>query len=864
MGIESWSTTPASNNDAPPDGAPEGMAPSAVNNVIRQQMADHRAQWNDAEWFGYGDGEGGASLTYVAADQFKVEGVDVSTAYHVGRRVRVVGTGTGTIYGVINAVAFSIDTTVTVTFDTGSMSNETLTVSLGIMSAQNEAMKLDAQRLVKGVIEANANFVDFVVFGPALDPVKDWHKRLGSSVATSLMLATVEDTGADTEVNVWDLTDAGLVSGTPLATVTLTGAATPTSIDAAMGYIIVGSEDGVSIIEPHDGAWAERTEGWPKSLSTSTTPALGSNSVLAVAAGYEDQPSYDPRTQGPMPTFGIGLAANATGLGAVMKSNGTFVHSTHGSGSGYGSPYVSIEYGRIINGNLGSDVRIYASPKIGEITAALFAINSFNDVGAGNLFAVQDGTLNTSDNFLVRSTTSGLDIVHNPYNGGSSGATAGALIANINRTYNTGWMPMDIRGAWLANSKTADRSYKANTLTENGTVTEAAAESGAEVNGYSGWSASNYLSRAFDADFDFDASADWATIVWAKRSSGGNIVYDRRNTGAGSRYYLGNDGGGNYNAGWEDASTNTSSISGTGGEAGDGLWHMIVSICDQTNDQTQLWIDGALAASDTSAGVGTFANGTATLQVGMNQAGGASPWGGDISLFRITATIPTAAQIRHMYETERRMFEANAKYLLQSGTTDAVLDVSIDPITGKVGVVQTDDEVLFDGLVIDEEPALPSGGASWEHVARYGGDRLVITNANLYADIAAKDIREELEELRGKVSALPKGPDLGRAKAWISFQGAAATINASYNIKSLSRAGAGDYQVTFEVPFKSNLGAIPVCGGQGSADDRIINCWLASAGAGATAEIQVYDISSAGFADANQITVTWFGELENE
>ena len=155
------------------------MAPSAVNNVIRQQMADHRAQWNDAEWFNYGDGEGGVTLTYVSADQFKVEGVDVTTAYHVGRRVRVVGTGTGTIYGTINAVAFSIDTTVTVTFDSGSLSNETLTVSLGIISARNEAMKLDAQRLVKGVIEANANFVDFVVFGPALDPVKDWHKRLG-------------------------------------------------------------------------------------------------------------------------------------------------------------------------------------------------------------------------------------------------------------------------------------------------------------------------------------------------------------------------------------------------------------------------------------------------------------------------------------------------------------------------------------------------------------------------------------------------------------------------------------------------------------------------------------------------------------
>ena len=36
--VTSWSRTAASNNSAPPDGAPEGWAPSAVNNVIREIM----------------------------------------------------------------------------------------------------------------------------------------------------------------------------------------------------------------------------------------------------------------------------------------------------------------------------------------------------------------------------------------------------------------------------------------------------------------------------------------------------------------------------------------------------------------------------------------------------------------------------------------------------------------------------------------------------------------------------------------------------------------------------------------------------------------------------------------------------------
>jgi hypothetical protein len=40
MPVTSYSTSAASNNSAPPNGAPEGWAPSAVNDTIRQIMAD--------------------------------------------------------------------------------------------------------------------------------------------------------------------------------------------------------------------------------------------------------------------------------------------------------------------------------------------------------------------------------------------------------------------------------------------------------------------------------------------------------------------------------------------------------------------------------------------------------------------------------------------------------------------------------------------------------------------------------------------------------------------------------------------------------------------------------------------------------
>lgn len=47
--ISSWSTTAASNNAAPPNGAPEGMAPSTVNDIIREAMAAIKKWYTDSQ-----------------------------------------------------------------------------------------------------------------------------------------------------------------------------------------------------------------------------------------------------------------------------------------------------------------------------------------------------------------------------------------------------------------------------------------------------------------------------------------------------------------------------------------------------------------------------------------------------------------------------------------------------------------------------------------------------------------------------------------------------------------------------------------------------------------------------------------------
>lgn len=138
-GIDSWSITPATNAtaDAGAINWSEGQAPSTVNNTARQMLADTRSAFNDLAWFQYGTGDQNVSThlavpaVYASGTSFTIAGADVTSVYHLSRRVRAVGVSTGTIYGRISISSYApTTTTVTVVWDSGSLSNETLVISL--------------------------------------------------------------------------------------------------------------------------------------------------------------------------------------------------------------------------------------------------------------------------------------------------------------------------------------------------------------------------------------------------------------------------------------------------------------------------------------------------------------------------------------------------------------------------------------------------------------------------------------------------------------------------------------------------------------------------------------------------------------
>ena len=133
-GIKDYSTTQASNTTLNGISVAEGMLPSNLNNAIRALMKNTREWYNDAQWVIYGDGDGAFTSAYASASSFTINGVDVTAFYHAGRRVKIIGSSTGTVYGTISSSSFSSNTTVNVTLDSGSLQNETLTIYLAILT----------------------------------------------------------------------------------------------------------------------------------------------------------------------------------------------------------------------------------------------------------------------------------------------------------------------------------------------------------------------------------------------------------------------------------------------------------------------------------------------------------------------------------------------------------------------------------------------------------------------------------------------------------------------------------------------------------------------------------------------------------
>ena len=142
--IKDYSTTQASNTSLNSIDVDEGMLPSNLNNAIRALMKNTRDWFNDAQWIEYGDGDASYTAAYASATSFTIAGADVTSTYHAGRRIKLTATTPGTIYGTIASSSFSTNTTVNVTWDSGSLANEAISnVYIAALSKTNSSIPTD-------------------------------------------------------------------------------------------------------------------------------------------------------------------------------------------------------------------------------------------------------------------------------------------------------------------------------------------------------------------------------------------------------------------------------------------------------------------------------------------------------------------------------------------------------------------------------------------------------------------------------------------------------------------------------------------------------------------------------------------------
>ena len=117
--IKDDSTTQASNTSLNSISVAEGMLPSNLNNAIRALMKNTRDWFNDAQWIEYGYGSGSYTAAYASSTSFPIAGANVTSVYHAGRRIKLIASTQGNIFGKVSSLSFSTNTIVNVTWHSG-------------------------------------------------------------------------------------------------------------------------------------------------------------------------------------------------------------------------------------------------------------------------------------------------------------------------------------------------------------------------------------------------------------------------------------------------------------------------------------------------------------------------------------------------------------------------------------------------------------------------------------------------------------------------------------------------------------------------------------------------------------------------
>lgn len=232
----------------------------------------------------------------------------------------------------------------------------------------------------------------------------------------------------------------------------------------------------------------------------------------------------------------------------------------------------------------------------------------------------------------------------------------------------------------------ADRSVNNNGLIVNGTITKDPVATGADLVAYSGFSFTNCLEQPYNADLDF-GTGDFCAMSWINYPGTGTLfVFDRQDgsSTAATRFNFGY----NQTAIFVRCGSVLTNI--TTSVPANTFFHLAVA---RLSGVIYGYVNGVLVGS--SANTGSI-SGTVPTYIGtLGASGGAGV--GSLALLRISATAPTAEQIKKIYEDEKVLFQENAQATLY-GASDAVTALASDPVTNLLHVGTSAGRSVFQGL----------------------------------------------------------------------------------------------------------------------------------------------------------------------
>ena len=369
-GIKDYSTTQADNTSLNSISTAEGMLPSNLNNAIRALMKNTRDWYNDSQWVEYGDGSGAYTATYASATSFTIDGVDVSSFYHAGRRIKLTASTPGTIYGTIASSSFSTNTTINVTWDSGSLSNEAITnVYVAALSKTNSSIpteiigtsniadgavttakiaadavngskiaddSIDSEHYVDGSIDtahiADSQITDAKLATDSVTTVKitDANVTTAKIAADAITNAKIADDSIDSEQYVDGSIDTAHIADSQITLAKLASSSVNSSkiVDDSIVNADINSSAAIDATKIHDGTISNTEFGYLNGVSSAIQTQL--DAKLTASNNLSD----------------LGAASTARtnlGLGTIATQDANNVSVSGGSITGLGDPSVSSE-----------------------------------------------------------------------------------------------------------------------------------------------------------------------------------------------------------------------------------------------------------------------------------------------------------------------------------------------------------------------------------------------------------------------------------------------------------------------------------------------------------------------------------------